>query len=88
MLQGNEAHVPQPLSLCSRACRLQRLKPPQPRARAAQPEKPLHREARTPQPEIGPHLPQPEKAHMQPRKPGTAQSKYINNKRKEDNRKS
>ena len=41
------------LSLCSRACRPQHLKPPQLRASAAQPERPPHREARTPQPESG-----------------------------------
>ena len=88
MLQGNEARVPQPLSLCSRACRPQCLKPTHPRASAAQPEKPPHREARTLQPESGSHLPQPEKAHVWLRRPGMAQSKYINNKSKEDNSKS
>ena len=88
MLQGNEAHVPQPLSLCSRACGPQRLKPVHPRASAAQPEKPPQREALTPQPESGRHLLQPEKAQVRPRRPGAAQSKYINNKSKEDNSKS
>ena len=88
MLQGNEACGPQPLSLCSRACRPQRLKPMHPRSSPAQPGKPPHREARTPQPESGPYLPQPEKAHVQPWRPGTAQSKYVNNKSKEDSSKS
>ena len=87
MLQGNEARVPQPLNLCSRACKPQCLKPTHPSASAAQPEEPLQREARTLQPERGPHLPQPEKAPVRQRRPGTAQSKYIDNKSKEDNNK-
>ena len=88
MLQGNEACVPQPLILCSRVCRPQRLKPTHPRVSAAQPKRPQQQEACAPQPESGAPLPQPEKAHVRPQRPGTAQSKYVNIKRKEDNRKS
>ena len=61
MLRSNQAHAPQLLSLCSRACEPQLLSPcaktteaHAPRAHALQQEKPLQWEARAPQWRVGP----------------------------------
>ena len=50
------ARAPQLLSRWSRAWGCQLLKPPRPRARALQQEKPRQSETHTPQPESSPHL--------------------------------
>ena len=47
MLQSNEAHVPQQLSLCPRAWDLQLLRPACPRTCAQQQEKPWRESLRT-----------------------------------------
>ena len=70
MLQSDEAHVPQLLSLCSRTrslhllllCVPQILTPVCPRAHAPQQGKSPQREACAPQLESSPHAPQAEKS--------------------------
>ena len=63
MLQGNKAHAPQLLSLCSRAHKQKLLKAAHPGAGAPQQEKPLQLEACVLQLERSPCSPQLEEAH-------------------------
>ena len=81
---ATKPHVPQLLSLCSRAWELlspctTALKPTHPRAHALRQEKPLQWEPHALQLESNPRFPQLEKAYMQQQRPSTARNKLRNN---------
>ena len=78
MSWGNGAHAPQLLSLCSRACKLQLLKPESPRVCARQQEKPLQRKAHIPQTERSPCSLQLEKAGKDQWRPSAAKNNKQN----------
>ena len=70
--RGNWARVPQPLSLCSRACGSRACTS---RGCTLQQEQPLQWEAHAPRLESGPHSPQLEKANAHQQRPSTAKNK-------------